>query len=133
MSMSALRNRKLQLSNLNSTQVAIVTNSELLAFHQDANVGTPAKPFTPTSGAATTTPPEYYAGTSSKGVHVFIINTSDNVATKVFDFDLVPGLSGSGAFTVHDMWAEEDLGAFSGSYSTSVAAHDTVAFLITPA
>jgi len=123
------------LSNLNSTQLAIVTNPELLAFHQDATIGTPAKPFTPTSGStATASPPEFYAGASSKGVHVFMVNTASNAATMNFTFSLVPGLAaGTGSYVVHDMWAGADLGTFSGSYSTSVAAHDTVAFLVTPA
>ncbi|KIP11591.1 glycoside hydrolase family 27 protein [Phlebiopsis gigantea 11061_1 CR5-6] len=120
------------LSLLNSTQIAIVTNAELLAFHQDSTIGAPAKVFTPTADAPTTSTPEYFAGTSSKGVHVFVINTSTTAATKTFDFSLVPGLTGS-SFVVHDMWAEKDLGTFTGSYSTSVAAHDTVAFLIMPA
>ncbi|EKM54559.1 glycoside hydrolase family 27 protein [Phanerochaete carnosa HHB-10118-sp] len=123
------------LSNLNSTQLAIVTNPELLAFHQDATIGTPAMPFTPTSsGAAPTSPPQYFAGMSAKGVHVFMINTASNAETMSFTFSLVPELAvGSGSYVVHDMWAGEDLGTFSGSYSTSVAAHDTVAFLVTPA
>ena len=109
-------------------------NSELLSFHQDATIGTPAKPFTPTSSStASASPPEYYAGTSTKGVHVFIINTGSSAATMTFDFSLVTGLSaGSGSYVVHDMWAGEDLGTFSGSYSTSVDVHDTAAFLITP-
>lgn len=130
--MSSLIPTNVQISKLNSTQLAIITNPELLAFHQDTTVGVPAKPFTPVSGAASTNPPEYYAGASSKGVHVFIINTSDSTATKTFSFSLVPGLSGSGSFVVHDMWAGKDLGTFSTSYSASVAAHDTVAFLISP-
>ncbi|KAI0785672.1 glycoside hydrolase superfamily [Abortiporus biennis] len=121
------------LSLLSATQVAIITNTELLAFHQDATVGTPATPFTPSSSAPTTTPPEYYSGTSSKGIHVFIINTSASATSKTFNFANVPGLSGSGSFIVHDMWAGKDIGEFSGSYSATVDAHDTVAFLITPA
>lgn len=82
----------------------------------------------------TASPPEFYAGASSKGVHVFIINTASSTATMSFSFTLVPGLAaGAGSYVVHDMWAGKDLGTFSGSYSTSVAAHDTVAFLVTPA
>jgi len=67
-----------------------------------------------------------------KGIHVFIINTSSSTATKTITFANVTGL-GSGSFKVHDMWAEADVGTFSGSYSASLAAHDTGAWLITPA
>ncbi|GJE96637.1 glycoside hydrolase family 27 protein [Phanerochaete sordida] len=122
------------LSKLNSTQLAIVTNPELLAFHQDATIGAPAKPFAPTAnGTTTTNPPEFYAGTSTKGTHVFIINTASSTATMGFTFSLVPGLAAGSKYVVHDMWAGKDLGTFSGSYSASIAAHDTAAFLVTPA
>ncbi|KAF4593379.1 hypothetical protein EYR38_009093 [Pleurotus pulmonarius] len=105
------------LDKLNSTQLAIIKNKDLLAFHQDDAVGTPAAPFTARSGAPVTSPPEFYSGKSSKGTHVFIINTST-----------------SRAFKVHDMWTGQDLsGTYSSSFSTNIAAHDTAAFLITPA
>jgi alpha-galactosidase len=124
------------LSLLNSTQLAIITNAELLAFHQDPNIGGPAMPFTAFSGMPTTSPPEYYSGTSSLGIHVFIINTSSSTATKQFKFSNVPGLGTSGTFVVHDMWAGVDLSgtyAASATFSVSVAPHDTVAYFISSA
>ena len=93
-------------------------------------------PFNAFSGMASTSPPEYYAGNSTKGTNVFIINTSSSSATKQFAFANVPGLGAAGSFKIHDMWAGTDL---SGTYSTSstfsvsVAPHDTVAYLITKA
>ncbi|RDX42066.1 glycoside hydrolase [Lentinus brumalis] len=119
------------LGQLNSTQLAIITNPELLAFHQDTTVGTPARPFTPTSSAPTTSPPEFYSGRSVKGTHVFIINTG-NATSKTFDFAKVPGL-GSGSYKLHDMWTGKDLGTFSRSHTSTVDTHDTAAFLVTPA
>jgi alpha-galactosidase len=116
--------------------VGIITNKELLAFSQDAKIGTPAKPFTPTSGAATTSPPEFYAGPSSKGIHVFVMNIGSSTAQKSFKLSNVPGLSRSGNFIIHDMWAGTNVqGTFnSGStFSVNVASHDTAAYLITPA
>jgi alpha-galactosidase len=104
-----------------------VKNAELLAFHQDDTVGTPAKPY----GTTDTSPPEYYAGNSSKGAHVFILNTSADTANKTIIFTDVPGL-GSGTYQIHDMWTGFDVGTFSGSWSTSLAAHDTGAWRITP-
>lgn len=124
----------LQLSLLTSDELAIIKNAELLAFHQDATVGTPAMPFTAFSSMPSTSPPEYYSGTSIKGVHVFIINTLSSAATKQFTFSNVPGLKTSNSFKVHDMWAGVDLtGTYAptSSFSVTVAAHDTVAYLIT--
>ncbi|KAH9892802.1 glycoside hydrolase [Cubamyces lactineus] len=104
------------LSQLNSTQLSIIKNAELIAFHQDPSIGGPASPFTPTPSAPSTSPPEFYAGKSSKGIHVFIVNTGSATASKTFDFANVPGL-GTGSFQVHDMWTDTDLGAFTGSYT----------------
>lgn len=122
------------MSKLSSVQLAIIKNAELLAFHQDGTVGGPAAPFNATSNAPTTSPPEYYAGNSTKGVHVFIINTGQTTATKTFAFSNVPGLCAglTGYYKVHDMWTGMDIsGTFSSSYSLNVKAHDTAAFLVT--
>ncbi|KDQ27076.1 glycoside hydrolase family 27 protein [Pleurotus ostreatus PC15] len=122
-----------RLGKLNSTQLAIIKNKELLAFHQDDTIGTPAAPFTARSGAPVTSPPEFYSGKSSKGTHVFIINTSGSDSTKQFTFANVPGLRAGGRFKIHDMWTGQDLsGTHTSSFSANVAAHDTAAFLITP-
>jgi len=121
------------LGKLSSAQLAIIKNTELLAFHQDSTHSGPATPFKATSTAPTTIPPEYYAGNSTKGTHVFIINTSSSAVTKKFLFANVPGLT-SGTYKLHDMWAGQDIsGNFTGSYSVRVAAHDTAAYLVTPA
>ncbi|KAJ7593911.1 glycoside hydrolase [Mycena floridula] len=123
------------LSLLNSTQLAIISNPELIAFHQDTTIGKPAVPFTATASAPKTSPPEYYAGQSSKGTHVFIINIGAATATKTFTFSNVPGLGTTGSFKVHDMWTGTDLsGTFTAasSFSVSVASHDTAAFFISP-
>ncbi|KAF8903142.1 glycoside hydrolase [Gymnopilus junonius] len=124
------------LSKLNSTQLAIIKNAELLAFHQDPKVGTPAKPFTAFSSMPSTSPPEYYAGTSTKGTHVFILNTSNVTETKKFKFSNVPGLGTSGHFRLHNMWTGADLAgthSASSTFSVSVAPHDTVAYHISKA
>ncbi|KAI0085182.1 glycoside hydrolase [Irpex rosettiformis] len=120
------------LSTLSSDEISIITNVELLAFHQDANIGTPALPFTPSSATSSTNPPEFYSGASSKGTHVFVLNTASSTATKSFKFSEVAGLSGGGigSYIVHDMWTGKDLGTFAGSYSTSLAAHDNAALFI---
>ncbi|THU95340.1 glycoside hydrolase [Dendrothele bispora CBS 962.96] len=121
------------LDNLSTEQVSVVTNGELLAFHQDSQFGKPAMPFNASSSMQTTSPPEYYAGQSTKGFHVFITNTHSSTATKIFNFANVPGL-GNGTFKLHDMWTGQDVSGtfFSSSiYPVNVTAHDTVAYLIT--
>ncbi|EIN11673.1 glycoside hydrolase [Punctularia strigosozonata HHB-11173 SS5] len=118
------------LSTLSTDQLAIIKNTELLAFSQDDTVGEPAKPFTP-DGATATSPPSFYVGKSSKGTHVFIINFGNDTSTMSFDFASA-GISGT-SFQVHDMWAGKDLGTASETYSVSIASHDTAAFLITSA
>ncbi|KAG7098845.1 hypothetical protein E1B28_000748 [Marasmius oreades] len=123
------------LSALSAAQVAVITNRELLAFHQDTTVGGPAAPFKATTNAPVTSPPEYYSGKSSKGTHVFIINLSSSTVTKTFALSQVPNL-GSGNFKIHDMWAGVDVsGTFSSSstFSVQVPSHDNVAYLITSA
>ncbi|TFL01475.1 glycoside hydrolase [Pterulicium gracile] len=122
------------LAQLTSAELAIIKNKELLAFSQDTTIGTPAMNFT-VPGAPVTSPPEYYAGTSSKGVHVFIINTQNSTATKSFALSSVAGLSASKTYRFHDMWTGQDLsGTVAGNarFSVSVAAHDTVAYLVVP-
>jgi len=116
------------LDNLSDEQFSIITNAELLAFSQDDSTGKPALPF----GTATTSPPEFYAGASVKGMHVFVLNTGSAAANKTITFSDVPGL-GSGSFLVHDMWAGSDVGTFENSFTALVDTHDTGAWLVTPA
>ncbi|KAF4607571.1 hypothetical protein EYR38_001643 [Pleurotus pulmonarius] len=123
------------LSALSSEQVNIIKNKELLAFNQDAMVGTPALPFIPYSGAAMASPPEYYAGRSSKGVHVFVINTSSYKRTMQFSIANVPDLLPAADYRIHDMWTGADQLTTYTRNSTVVvtlAAHDTAAYLIDP-
>jgi alpha-galactosidase len=104
-------------------------NPELLAFSQDSTIGSPAKPF----GSQSTSPPEFYSGTSTKGTHVFVLNTADVSANKTVTFADVPGLEAGTGYVVHDMWTGSDVGTFMDVFSVLVEAHDTAAWLVTPA
>lgn len=117
-----------QLTALDAAELTIVKNKELLAFHQDTTYGAPALPFN-----STTTPSEFYAGQSVKGTHVFVLNTLSSSASKTITFSTVPSLTAATSYIVHDMWAGADVGTFTGSYTFTLATHDTGAFLITPA
>jgi alpha-galactosidase len=121
----------LQLANLSSEEIKILTNTELLAFHQDSVFGKPAVPYVSSSTAtAATEPPQFYSGRSIRGTHVFVVNTIDTSATYNINFADVPGLH-SRNVRVHDMWTSRDLGLFSDSYNITLAAHDTAALLVT--
>jgi alpha-galactosidase len=119
----------LQLAKLSSDEIKIITNAELLAFHQDGTFSKPAMPYISTTTAATK-PPQFYSGKSIRGTHVFVVNTNDTSATFNINFADVPGLYSRKA-RVHDMWTSKDLGTFLGSYNITLAAHDTAAFLVT--
>jgi len=121
------------LARLSGEQLEIIKNKELIAFSQDETVGKPAMPFTPfATPPPATAPPQFYSGNSSRGTHVFVVNTNDASATFHINFTDVPGLGSSQARVyVHDMWTSRDLGAFAGSYNVTLAAHDTAALLLT--
>ncbi|KAG6902744.1 hypothetical protein C0995_011892 [Termitomyces sp. Mi166 len=123
-------------NDMDMMEIAIIKNTELIAFHQDTAIGTAATPFVATANSPTTSPPEYYSGASSKGIHVFIINTSSSTTTKTFTLSNVPGVGTSGTWKLHDMWTGVDLSgtyAATAEFSVNVAAHDTVAYLLTEA
>jgi len=119
-----------ELSELSSEDVRIITNVELLAFHQDTTVGKPAWPFISSTTAAMK-PPQFYSGKSVKGTHVFVVNTNDTSTTFKINFADVPGLHSTNVL-VHDMWTSRDLGRFFRSYDVTLAVHDTAALLFTP-
>ncbi|KAA1473947.1 glycoside hydrolase [Dentipellis sp. KUC8613] len=122
------------LSKLSAAQVAIITNKELLAFSQDAKIGTPAHPFA-SSTAPAASPPQFYAGASARGTHVFVVNTGAAAANFTVAFADVPGLArgGKGRFKVHDMWTGAENGTYAGQWTVLLAEHDTAAVLLTPA
>lgn len=121
------------MSKLSKEQIKIITNEQLLAFSQDETFGEPAKPFYNVADPRMSSPPEYYAGTSSKGIHVFVVNTNNDRSTKYVDLASVPGLSGL-RFDVYDMWTNEKLDVVEGRETFEIAldAHDTAALFVIP-
>ncbi|KAG8844427.1 hypothetical protein FRB96_003062 [Tulasnella sp. 330] len=113
------------LTNLSPAQISVITNSELLAFSQDTTYGAPALQYD------TTNPPTYFSGSSSAGQHAFGVNYVNSTASLTFTFSAIPQLANKTSWLVHDMWAKKDIGTFSGSYTASVAGHDTAALRFT--
>ncbi|CAN9253493.1 unnamed protein product [Alternaria alternata] len=109
----------------------ILSNSELISFNQDPVVGAAAKPYKWGVNADftwnQTHPAEYWSGLSSKGVHVFALNTLNTTQTKVINFAEVPELEANGEYTVFDSWTGEEQGNFKGRYEAAVERHDTMA------
>ncbi|KAL1799261.1 hypothetical protein ACET3X_003298 [Alternaria dauci] len=109
----------------------ILSNPELISFNQDPVVGAAAKPYKWGVNADftwnQTHPAEYWSGLSSKGVHVFALNTLNTTQTKVIDFAEVPELEADGVYTVFDSWTGKEQGDFKGRYEAVVERHDTMA------
>ncbi|KAG8946522.1 hypothetical protein FRC04_011580 [Tulasnella sp. 424] len=113
------------LSLLSTDQLAIIKNKELLAFSQDTTYGAAAKPYISASS------PAYFSGTSTAGAHVFLINYNSTSGSMTVTFSAVPELQSKTSWKVHDMWTGTDIGTYSGSYTATVASHDTAALRFT--
>ncbi len=108
------------LTKLNSGDIPLITNPEVIAVDQAGHVATPGK----TSGVWRAKYPDgsYVVGT---------FNMGSGSATISCDFS--SDLGSSGSFTVRDLWAHQNLGTFSGSLSSgSLASHDCRLFKLTP-
>jgi hypothetical protein len=107
----------------------ILSNKELIDFNQDPVFGAAAKPYKWGINADWTWnqshPAEYWSGRSSKGVHVFALNTLNATQTKAIDFAEVPELDAEAEYTVFDSWTGEKQGNFKGRYEAVVESHDT--------
>ena len=126
-----------RLTSIQKPILDILTNSDLIAFNQDPVYGASAMPYKWGYNKDGTYdinhPAEYWVGTSTKGIHVFMLNTRDTAFSMSAVFSEIPGLKGlpDTEFLVHDMWTKEDLGAFKGQIQRQVARHDTVVLTIT--
>ncbi|KAI0605615.1 Alpha-galactosidase [Pyrenophora tritici-repentis] len=119
------------LSNIKPEILDILSNNELIDFNQDSVVGKAAKPYkwgvNPDFTWNQTHPAEYWSGKSSKGVHVFVLNTLNIEQTKTINFAEVPELDPKTEHTVFESWTGKERGRFTGQYEAAVAGHDTIA------
>ncbi|RMZ68051.1 alpha-galactosidase [Pyrenophora seminiperda CCB06] len=119
------------LNNIKPEILEILSTRELIDFNQDAVVGAAAKPYkwgvNPDFTWNQTHPAEYWSGRSSKGVHVFALNTLNTNQTKTVSFAEVPELDSKTEYTVIDSWTGKERGKFTGQYEQVVVRHDTLA------
>jgi alpha-galactosidase len=115
----------------------ILSNPDLIAFNQDPVFGGPAKPYKWGVNADftwnQTHPAEFWSGVSSKGTHVFALNTLELAQNKTIIFADVPGLEENTEYTVYDLWAGKEQGNFKEQYAALVERHDTMAIRLTRA
>jgi alpha-galactosidase len=123
------------LSVLPADHVAILKNQYLLAFSQDEVFGPPAMPYkwgiNPDWTFNASYPAEYWSGESTQGTLVLALNTMNETVVKEINWHEVPSLEKKGnSFTVTDIWSGQDLGCVSGGIKQSVAAHDTIGYVV---
>ncbi len=110
------------MTNLDSTDVGLMTNSEVLAVDQN---GHPARPVD-----ATTQLQAWYAPNGDGSYTVALFNLSGSSATVSVNWQDI-GFTGSSA-SVHDDWSHTDMGTFATGYSASLPTHGTTLLKVTP-
>ncbi|KID99579.1 alpha-galactosidase, partial [Metarhizium majus ARSEF 297] len=122
------------LRRLSRRNLDLLGNRRLLAFHQDVRHGRPAVPYkwgvNPDWTYNSTHPAEYWAGPSTEGHLVLMLNTLGATVRKTAAWGEIPGLGG-GRHRVTEVWSGEDLGCLD-EYAVDVASHDTAAVLVGP-
>jgi alpha-galactosidase len=71
----------------------------------------------------------WYKPISATQVAVLLMNHDSNTNALTLNFSDIPGAPCSSC-KVRDIWAHQDLGTFSGSWSTSLASHDSAFLMI---
>jgi len=124
------------LDALAPAKVDILKNAALLAFSQDPVYGAPATPFrwgvNPDWTFNGSFPAEYWAGKSSNGTLLLMLNTLGHNATREAAWTEIPQLGArwGSAYQVTDVWTGRDLGCLEGGVWARLESHDTAAYLI---
>ena len=121
------------LDQLSTDLVGVLKNKYLLAFNQDDVFGSPAMRSVenPNWSWNSTSPAEYWSGASQDGTLVLLFNPLGADAEMGIAWAEVPQLANNGdAFQVTEIWTGGDLGCIPFGWNGTVAAHDTVGFLV---
>ena len=118
----------MDLTQITSDELSIVSNAEVIAINQDA-LGIQAHHI----NAANATTAEVWAGPLSGGdVVVVLFNSGASPITITVDWVDV-GLPRNTRATVRDLWAHQDLGASISSFTgNDIASHDCLVLRISP-
>ncbi|CRG87498.1 alpha-galactosidase [Talaromyces islandicus] len=127
------------LDAIPDTHLAILKNSDLIAFNQDPAYGKPATPYKNGYNNGTYNPnypPEFWSGSTSYGWNlVLLFNSEDAAATRTAVWSEIPQLSGgrnsSSSYKVKDIWSGKNLGCVKDQYSVDLGAHDVAVLKIT--
>jgi alpha-galactosidase len=126
MTLWAIENSNLTLgvdmTALDSTDVGLLTNSEVLAVDQSGH---------PARAVDRTTPHQaWYAANGDGSYTVALFNTSGATATVGVNWSDI-GFTGSSA-AVRDDWSHSNVGTFATGYSVSLPAHGTTLLKVVP-
>lgn len=110
------------MTNLDPTDVGLLTNSEVLAVDQS---GHPARAVD-----RTTQQQAWYAANGDGSYTVALFNLSGAAATVSVNWQDI-GFTGSSA-TVHDDWSHSDAGTFATGYGVSLPAHGATLLKVVP-
>jgi alpha-galactosidase len=110
------------LTNLDSTDLGLITNSEVLAVDQ---AGHPARAVDRATALQA-----WYAPNGDGSYTVALFNLSGSAATVSVNWQDI-GFTGSSA-AVHDDWSHTDLGTFATGYGVSLPTHGSALLRVTP-
>lgn len=121
------------ITTLSQEDRAVLTNEHLLAFSQDEIYGKAAAPYKWGDVADwtwnQTHPAQYWAGGSSRGTFVLMLNPFEETMDLTVDFGEVPYLEANGTYHILDAWSGRCLGPFTGRATVSVDSHDTAVLI----
>lgn len=107
------------LTNLDSTDLGLLTNSEVIAVDQ---AGNPAHPVSQSSSQQV-----WFAKNADGSYTVALFNLGSSTANVTVNWS---SLGISGAHSIHDVWSHQNLGSFTGSYTASLKTHASRLFII---
>eukprot|EP01116_Phalansterium_solitarium_P025514 TRINITY_DN97_c0_g1_i1.p1 TRINITY_DN97_c0_g1~~TRINITY_DN97_c0_g1_i1.p1 ORF type:complete len:472 (-),score=162.89 TRINITY_DN97_c0_g1_i1:242-1501(-) len=77
---------------------------------------------------------QWYKPINSTAIAVLVMNHADSANAITVDFSAIPGLASSASYKVRDIWAHQDLGTFSTSWTTpQLPSHDSSFLIVAPA
>lgn len=122
------------LDKLSHELVDVLKNPSLLAFNQDPVIGRPAMPYkwgtNPDWTFDRSQPAEYWAGPSSNGTIVLMINVEDDTQDKYADWAEVPGLEAGASYRVIEAWSGINQGCVKSGLKVRIRAHDTAVLMV---